>query len=70
MRLSQLADFLPFRCPFKGLLNCAANNLAMRVILNIAVALLIFNFVDEHFFGAQYTEAAVAMLSEIVRSFG
>jgi hypothetical protein len=42
----------------------------MRAILNIVVALLILNFADEHFNDAQYTRAAVAMLSQIARSFG
>ena len=34
------------------------------------VALLILNFVDEHFNDARYTRAATAMLSQIVESFG
>ena len=33
------------------------------------VALLILNFVDEHFNDARYTRAATAMLSSVVRSF-
>jgi len=34
------------------------------------VALLILNFVDEHFNDARYTRAATAMLSQIAESFG
>jgi hypothetical protein len=34
------------------------------------VALLIISFVDEHFNDARYTQAATAVLSQIVRSFG
>jgi hypothetical protein len=33
------------------------------------VALLILNFVDEHYNDARYTRAATAMLSQIARSF-
>ena len=34
------------------------------------VALLILNFVDEHFNNARYTKAAMAMVSHIARSIG
>jgi hypothetical protein len=34
------------------------------------VALLILNFVDEHFNDARYTRATTAMLSHIAKSFG
>jgi len=34
------------------------------------VALLILNFVDEHFNDARYTKAAGAMLTHITKSFG
>ena len=34
------------------------------------VALLFLNFVDEHFNKARYTTAAVAMLSQMTKSFG
>ena len=34
------------------------------------VAILILNFVDEHFNDARYTRAAGAMFSTIARSFG
>ncbi len=34
------------------------------------VALLILNFVDEHFNDARFSQAATGMLSEIVQSFG
>jgi hypothetical protein len=33
------------------------------------VALLILNFVDEHFNDARYTRAATAVLSNIARAF-
>jgi hypothetical protein len=33
------------------------------------VALLILNFVDEHFNDARYTRATMVMLSNIARSF-
>ena len=33
------------------------------------VALLMLNFVDEHFNDARYTRAATAMLSHMARSF-
>ena len=34
------------------------------------VALLILNFVDEHFNDARYTRATAVVLSNIARSFG
>jgi hypothetical protein len=34
------------------------------------VALLMLNFVDEHFNSARYTKAAMTMFSHIARSFG
>jgi hypothetical protein len=34
------------------------------------VALLLLNFVDEHFNDARYTRAATTMLSHMARSFG
>ncbi len=34
------------------------------------VALLILNFVDEHYNDARYTRAATSVLSHIARSFG
>jgi hypothetical protein len=34
------------------------------------VALLILNFVDEHFNNAHYTRGVTVMLSQIARSFG
>jgi hypothetical protein len=42
----------------------------MRVAMTAVVALLILNFVDEHFNDARYTRAATAMFSSIARSFG
>jgi hypothetical protein len=33
------------------------------------VALLVLNFADEHFNSARYTQAAMAMFSQIARSF-
>ncbi len=44
--------------------------LFMRVAIAGFVALLALHVVDEQFFGARYTQAAVMMLSQIVRSFG
>jgi len=38
--------------------------------MTAVVALLILNFVDEHFNDARYTRAATNMLSHMVRSFG
>ena len=34
------------------------------------VALLILNFVDEHFNDARYTRATTSVLSKVARSFG
>ena len=34
------------------------------------VALLVLEFVDEHFNDARFTQAATVMFSQIVRSFG
>jgi hypothetical protein len=34
------------------------------------IALLVLNFVDEHFNNARYTRAATTVLSSIARSFG
>jgi hypothetical protein len=42
----------------------------MRVAIATVVALLILNFVDEHFNDARYTRAATAIFSQIARSFG
>jgi hypothetical protein len=42
----------------------------MRVAIATIVALLILNFVDEHFNDARYTRAATSMFSQVVRSFG
>ena len=33
------------------------------------VALLMLNFVDEHFNSARYTKAAIAMVSHMTKSF-
>jgi hypothetical protein len=41
----------------------------MRVAMAIVVALLVLNFVDKHFNQARYTKAAMAMLSQMTRSF-
>jgi hypothetical protein len=46
------------------------SNIDMRVAMATVVALLIISFVDEHFDDARYTQAATAVLSQIVRSFG
>ena len=38
--------------------------------MTIVVALLLLNFVDEHFNNGRYTKAAGTMLTHISRSFG
>jgi hypothetical protein len=53
-----------------GELNYWRNPAAMRVSMAAIVALLILNFVDEHFYGGRYTQAAVTIASQIARSFG
>jgi hypothetical protein len=42
----------------------------MRVLMAAVIALLILNFVDEHFNDARYTRAAMVIFSQIARSFG
>ena len=42
----------------------------MRVGMATIVALLMLNFVDEHFNDARYTRAAMNVASHIMRSFG
>jgi hypothetical protein len=42
----------------------------MRVTLATVVALLLLNFMDEHFNDARYTRAATTLLSQIAGSFG
>jgi hypothetical protein len=54
----------------KKRLNHRRHITVMRVAMAAVVALLILNFVDEHFNDARYTRAATAMLSSVVRSFG
>jgi hypothetical protein len=56
--------------PIKKRLNYSRYNMVMRVAMSAVVALLILNFVDEHFNDARYTRAAMVMFSSIVRSFG
>jgi hypothetical protein len=41
----------------------------MRLAVATVVALLALNFADEHLNDARYTRAAMAMLSQIARSF-
>ena len=41
----------------------------MRVAMAAVVALLILNFVDEHFNDARYTRATMVVLSNIARAF-
>jgi hypothetical protein len=55
---------------FYYLLNSGQHDAPMRVIAATMVALLILNFVDEHFNGAQYSRGAMAVISHIARSFG
>jgi hypothetical protein len=42
----------------------------MRIAVATLIALLVLNFVDEHFNDARYTRAATTVLSNIARSFG
>ena len=42
----------------------------MRVAMAAVVALLLLNFMDEHFNNARYTRAAVSMAERMIRSFG
>jgi hypothetical protein len=42
----------------------------MRVAMATIVALLVLNFVDEHFNNAHYTKAAKVVVYQIARSFG
>jgi hypothetical protein len=42
----------------------------MRVGMATIVALLILNFVDEHFNDARYTHGATMIFSQIIRSIG
>jgi hypothetical protein len=55
--------------PIKKRLNHRRHIAVMRVAMAAVVALLILNFVDEHFNDARYTRAATVMLSNIARSF-
>jgi hypothetical protein len=41
----------------------------MRFAMAIIFAMLIFNFADEHFNSARYTQAAMNVISNITRSF-
>jgi hypothetical protein len=50
-------------------LTHSRNNTFMRVAMATVVALLMLNFADEHFNSARYTRGAMAMLSQIARSF-
>jgi hypothetical protein len=52
-----------------GPLTGRCNNTLMRVAMAAVVALLVLNFADEHFNSARYTQAAMAMFSQIARSF-
>jgi hypothetical protein len=65
-----LAAVRKVRLPFKIRLNIGVHTFLMRVAMATVVALLILNFVDEHFNDARYTRASKAMLSHIARSFG
>jgi hypothetical protein len=56
--------------PIKKLLNSGVHPVIMRVAMATVVALLILNFVDEHFNDARYTRAATAIFSQIAESFG
>lgn len=55
---------------FNPRLNRYYNAAAMRVILAVAVALLVLNFVDEHFNDGRYSGAVASMFLSIRQSFG
>ena len=57
------------RCSINGTQKRTSNDTAMRIAMATVVALLILNFVDEHFYDARFTQAATTMLSQIARSF-
>lgn len=44
--------------------------MAMRVLLATAVALLVLNFADEHFYGGVCTQALLQMISQMRHSIG
>jgi hypothetical protein len=60
----------PAGAVIKKTLNHFRSNTVMRVAMATVVALLILNFVDEHFNDARYTRAATSLLSHMARSFG
>ena len=62
--------FVQRRASVKARLNIRLHISPMRVALATVVALLLLNFMDEHFNDARYTRAAMAMLSRIASSFG
>ena len=62
--------FVQRRASVKTRLNIRLHISPMRVVLATVVALLLLNFMDEHFNDARYTRAAMAMLSRIASSFG
>ena len=62
--------FVQRRASVKTRLNIRLHISPMRVALATVVALLLLNFMDEHFNDARYTRAAMAMLSRIASSFG
>ncbi len=62
--------FVQRRASVKTRLNIRLHISPMRVALATVVALLLLNFMDEHFNDAHYTRAAMAMLSRIASSFG
>ena len=62
--------FVQRRASVKARLNIRLHISPMRVVLATVVALLLLNFMDEHFNDARYTRAAIAMLSRIASSFG
>src|ERR1700694_319628 len=46
------------RCSINGTQKRTSNDTAMRIAMATVVALLILNFVDEHFYDARFTQAA------------
>ncbi len=42
----------------------------MKVALAVALAAVVFYFVDQHFYGGHYTDPVMAMLRDMKHGFG
>ena len=62
--------WLAWRWHGKKSLNFSSQNVAMRVAMATVVALLFLIIVDEQINDGRYGRAAMAMLSQITKSFG